>query len=369
MRKRKLSIQNFIWLLCCAFFCVMAGILFLWRNSIVSHQVSQQMAQRWNPSGGVSQISCFFSGYNEVSEDTFRNFEHALDNALKEASITVESENAGARLWVDAYSAPGMITVTSERTSLSLKAIGIGGDFFQFHPQKLLYGSYFSGNDLNQDYILIDEETAWQLYGANDIAGKIVSINGIPHMICGVIKRPQEKLDQEAGLGEPIIYTSYSTLVNHGTTNGINHYEIVMPNPIDGFAMKMVKENLGADERETEFIENTDRYSLVSSLKLVGKFGIRSMNGKAIIYPYWENLARGYEDIVALITLIVLLLLLFPAVTAFVWLIYRWRHKSWTVKSIAMKFLDILRIQKEKYYAGKSARRRKKEEDDDYEEK
>lgn len=72
---------------------------------------------------------------------------------------------------------------------------------------------------------------------------------------------------------------SYQTLSEYGTDNGINHYEIVMPDPVSRFAYKYVKENLGSDEKEVEVVENSARYSLVSRLKLIPSFGTRSMNG------------------------------------------------------------------------------------------
>ncbi len=358
MKKPKLSKKNFIWLLCCGGFCLAALALFLWRGILVGKQESQQMAERWSSDGGVAQISCFFSENAGMTEDRIISFEHTLDSVLKEASIQTESENEGARLWVDAYSAPGMLTVSNQRAALTVNALGVGGDFFLFHPQKLLYGGYFSGSDLNQDGIIIDEEIAWQLFGANDIVGQIISVGGTPHIIVGVIERPQGKMEEGAGLDEPIAYVSFSTLAAQGQVTDVNHYEIVMPNPIKDFAMQKVKENLYADENETEFIENTDRYSFAASFHVLGQFGYRSMNGKAIVYPYWENLARGYEDIIALITLIITVCLAVPGVTAVVWLIFWWKHKSWTFKSLWAKLSDRIRSLREKGYAKKAQKQK-----------
>jgi len=98
--------------------------------------------------------------------------------------------------------------------------------------------------------------------------------------------------------------------------------------------MDTVKENIGADENETEIVENTGRFSYVNSLKHFKGFAYRSMNAKAIIYPYWENLARGMEDILAFLTAIVIICIAVPALITAIWLIYRWKHKKWTIKSI-----------------------------------
>jgi len=71
------------------------------------------MAGRWSEKKDVAQISCFFSSKAEVTEDTIQSFEYSLKNVLQEASITETSENPSARLWVDAYSADGKITLVN----------------------------------------------------------------------------------------------------------------------------------------------------------------------------------------------------------------------------------------------------------------
>ena len=213
-------------------------------------------------------------------------------------------------------------------------AIGIGGDFFMFHPLKLITGSYFSGNDLMQDYCIIDQDAAWQLFGSNDVVGMTVYIGNVPHIVTGVVQRPDSRMDKAAGLNSTVVYVSYETLSAYGTNNGINHYEIVMPNPVDEFAYSKVKEGIGIDEKNVEIVENSRRYSLPNRIKTILAFGTRSMNGKAIIYPYWENLARGYEDIIALLTVFMLLLSLYPVVTVIWCFVHWWRHKGWTLKDV-----------------------------------
>lgn len=311
-------------------------------NHIIGAQDAQQMAERWSETGNAAQVSCFFAAGSDTTEDTILMFEHGIDSALTEASVVQESENPGARLWTDAYSADGKITLTNNKSSVSADAIGIGGDFFLFHPLRLLNGAYFSGNDLMQDYCVIDEDAAWQLFGSSDVAGMTVYIAGIPHIVTGVVERPAGRLAESAGLDGTLVYVSLETLENLGTSYGINHYEIVMPDPVTGFAYNHVKENLGSDEKAAEVVENSTRYSLLSRLKLIGQFGTRSMNGKGIIYPYWENIARGYEDILTVLTLLSLILLLYPAVLLLVAFVIWWRHKGWTLRDARLMGKDKL---------------------------
>lgn len=356
MKKITFSIKKII--LCIA--AVLSFLIFLILSAVTKHLgnslESQQMAQRWSKKGNVAQISCFFSPNSGVTKDSVEEFEHTMDRVLEEASIVSESENPGARLWADAYSAGGTLMISSERSSMMVDAIGIGGDFFLFHPLKLLSGSYFSGNSLMQDYCIIDEDAAWQLFGSNDVAGMIVMINQTPHMITGVIERPEGRLEEAAGLDGSLAYVSYDTLMKSNPGSQINHYEIVMPNPVSGFARQKVQENFAVDEREVELIENSSRYSFLSCLKLLGAFGTRSMNGKAIIYPYWENIARGYEDMIAVVTLFMLLFLIFPVVYTLVCFVLWWKHKGWTVRDIWNKGKDKL----ERFFEKRRLRRLRK---------
>lgn len=317
-------------------------ILLLVSNSLGKSQLSQQMAERWSDEGGVAQVSCFFSVDAYITQDGIEEFEHSIDSALAEASVLQTSENPSARLWVDAYSADGTISISSDKSSLEADAIGIGGDFFLFHPLTLVSGHYFSGNDLMQDYCVIDRDAAWQLFGSSDVSGMMVYISGIPHIITGVVERPAGRLAEAAGLDSTLVYVSYETLERLGRSNGINHYEIVMPNPVTGFAENFIRENLGRDAAETEVIENTSRYSFLSRLRMITQFGIRSMNGKAIIYPYWENIARGYEDILTTITLVGMLFLIYAVVIALALFISWWRHKGWTIKGVLSAAKDKL---------------------------
>ena len=70
----------------------------------------------------------------------------------------------------------------------SVQIIGVGGDFFQFHPLNMISGNVFSENDISKDRVVLDENTAWTLFGAYDIAGKTVTIEGRQFVIAGVYK-------------------------------------------------------------------------------------------------------------------------------------------------------------------------------------
>ena len=91
------------------------------------------------------------------------------------------------------------------------------------------------------------------------------------------------------------------------------------------------------------------------------------MNGKAIIYPYWENIARGYEDIVLIFTLAAALFLLYPAVLVVILTVYAWKHKAWTAKSVWLKLSDKVERKLEKMRARRQRKKKYKDQFDDEE--
>ena len=92
----------------------------------------------------------------------------------------------------------------------------------------------------------------------------------------------------------------------------ISCYEIVMPDPISGFAQNLVKENFSVGSGD--IVENSSRYTLGHLWQVIRDFGNRSMRTNGVIYPYWENAARLTEDYAALLLLLSALFAVCPVV-------------------------------------------------------
>lgn len=290
----------------------------------------QQMAKRWSKEGDAAQISAFYSK-EEVEDATyFKGIEQSVDKALQQASILTENENA--RLWIDTISRSGKVVLQSERATVEVKAIGVSGEFFQFHPQKILSGSLFREDSMMQDGVVIDKETAWQLFGSNDVAGMQIMIGQVPHYITGVVERPVGRLQKAAGLEKSICYLSLDSLENYGVATGGFTYEIVMPNPIQNFALSTMQAAVGVDNENVILIENSSRFQILPLFKVIKQFGIRSMSFQEISYPYWENIARGYEDIFAVFLAIKILFTMIPVVFLIAVIIVCWKRKTWTLR-------------------------------------
>jgi|GEM_PF-1327680 len=459
----------------------------------------QTFYKRWDESGYFGQITVLFDEDLNVTPSNIREYKYNMEQALTKNSIEAEE---GKENYIDCYSAIGSVSVTRDKKSVNASALGVAGDFFLFHPLKLVSGSYFSDDNAMKDQVVIDDELAWQLYGSNDIIGKTVTIGGVPHYICGVIEKDDDKISTAAGLDKTMIIMSYQSLVLYGsigedktsTTNtttttssntsaridfldkeylyasadglnaadirdifiakndiemagsfdfkdlylvsldngntvsatdsantntqsatdsantdttdsantdtntdtgsvtdtignsadsnenvsttssaltnsssyttsitttepgeasqaqvqstdvsnegGINCYEILMPNPVDNFASSLVRENLGVDSNMMKVIDNTSRFSALSLYKVFISFPTRTMQSSSYRYPYWENIARGYEDILSIYFMLEALILVSLFVIVFSIAISLYNHRTWRSYDIYLKLKD-----------------------------
>jgi len=289
--------------------------------AIVMPLHNQQAAKVWAGQSGerFAQLSIFFPDSYTFDADTVRSVRRSVDNALVGASI---EQKQGRTLYTDAWAAYGNVSILGERNTNPVNAsvIGVGGDYFLFHPLTLRSGSYLSPNDVMKDRILVDEDLAWRLYGSVHLAGMEVLINNRPFIISGVISRESDFATTkvyEGGLG---LYMPYETLdaMTDGETKIIS-YEIVLPDPITSFASNIVNE-IFKDE-SLYIIQNTSRFSLGNLFAMIysyedGRvtFGERSLKTSSIVLPYWENAARYAEDWLVLLLVLSILLLICPIV-------------------------------------------------------
>ncbi len=257
---------------------------------------------------GFAQIGCYLTEADALEEAAIYTFRSTLNTQMTEASIVAPEDGS---LYRDAYSAIGDISVSTDFGSATVKTIGVGGDFFLFHPLYLRSGSYISDDDFMQDRVVLDEELAWKLFGSFDVTGMSVNINGVPYQVAGVVKREKDFATTAAyvdGAGMFMCYDAFYSV----TQEKITSYEIVLPNLVSGFGLKIVQDNFPIGTGD--IVENSSRYSIGSLIKVVGNFGKRSMRENGVIYPYWENAVRLTEDYLALLMVIMGLLLIYPVV-------------------------------------------------------
>ncbi len=346
---------------------IFAAALHLFSGYLKGQLPHELTASSWDEEGNTAHVSIYFSESDKYAlkqnlENTAFQLEgwyHQILQELQNASITLDEEaSSTARLAVYSYSASGEVSLSTEHGSTNVKAYGVGGDFFHFHPLKLVYGSYFSESDLMQDRIVIDTETAWKLFGSNDVVGMFVKINGIPHMVVGVYERESGYLNDAAGNGVSRVYVSHETLYRNGQYHGLETAEYLIPNPVRGFAMDLVKKQ--CSDMNVEIMEHQERFTIRGLWNVMKQAGTRSMGLSGITFPYWENMARGYEDILAGL-LFVEFVLLGYAVIIFVsvaW--YLWLHRRWRARDVFGKVQDAVYAARVRRYQTRLERKAKK---------
>ncbi len=339
-------------------FIVVYILVTIYAQKEVDHLYSQQEAQRWEvKKGSYEQVSAFISPEEAMQTEGVENIRNSLMQKLSQDAL-LETKN-NARVWIDAYSGESEIEVRKDSNTISVTTLGVGGDFFQFHPLPLLSGSYISDQDLNNDRIVIDQGTAWVLFGSNDVVGMQVWIQNTVYVVAGVVASEEDDLSKIAYGKENRIYIPYESLKKHQENVYVTCYEAVLPNPISNYAYNALKEACGLQEEEEdvfeenenntlnfssiEVIENSSRYEEWNLLTGLNQLKFRSMRTNSIKYPYWENVARTVEEQQMILLVIRLLLLLVPLISLVVWISYLWIHKTWTVKGVFLWMIEMIK--------------------------
>lgn len=323
---------------------------------------TQKEAERWRGDSDMkfSQLSCYLPADKKIQLSQVYEFRTAMMTKFHEAALDVDNENT---LFVDAWSTDGKVNVSSSLGKGEVRATAVGGNFFDFHPIRLISGTYIYQQDLMKDRVLLDEDTAWLLFGGTDLEGMEMRVNGVPFVVSGVIEREQDFASEKAYTGGMGIYMSYDAYKALNEDAAISCYEVCMAEPVKGFAASFAKEKFpigGGD-----IIENSQRYSFGRLVKLLGQFGTRSMQTMGLSYPYWENAARCTEDWCLLLLFVGLFTAIMP-VTVVIIVIVRYARKGKNKLSdevfprIKENTQEAIRVRQRKHWEKKEAKRKTK---------
>ena len=311
-------------------------------------------ARRFGGESGIrfAQLACFFPVGEGKSEEDIGSIRQSLETKFVEQSLTAPE---GGSLFLDSYSASASVSVSTDHASAQVSAIGVGGDFFYFHPLRLRSGAYIAERDLMDDLVVLDEALAWRLFGGMELAGMTLYINGVPFVVAGVVAMEDDFATQRVLDREGSLFLSYSALQRLDEDTSINCYEIVMPDPISGYARSVMEQMLPLEEES--MVENSERFSLAHLCTVIGDFGERSMRMTAVVYPYWENALRFAEDCAALLLALAVFTALFPLATAAVLAVLGGGTLFCCARSIAVaRFSDAVERHREKRFSQLTAK-------------
>ncbi len=272
---------------------ILKGIL----NRGAAKYEDQNAAKRWDSEGKFAQVSMFVKETACVTTDTISQMNYDLEKKLSLNSI--DTENEDVRAYIECYSAKTDVYLTSGKRSVNVAAYAVGGDFFYFHPVKLLSGTYFSSEDLMHDGIILDEETAWNLFGSYDIAGQQIEMGEKVLFVKGVYQKEDNKIYSYARGKNDEIFVPYELVSDENSGPSITCVEVCMPNIVDNFATGILTECFNVAEGECIMTDNSERYTVDNLWNVYKSRKYRSMDNNDIIFPYWEKIARYEEDILA----------------------------------------------------------------------
>lgn len=356
MSKKKLVLLGVNIILAVAFI-----VLSIFAKNGAGALYSQQEARRWeDEKNSYAQVSAFASPGRNLQEEDVTSIRSAVMETLSKDSLN--ESNGASRVWIDAYSGECSAEFRKDNNTLSVTAVGVGGDFFQFHPIPLLSGSYISEEDLNQDRIVVDENFAWAMFGSNDIVGMQLWMGNSIYTIAGVTAVDEDSLYRTAYGDSNRVYMSYSQLKQQQENLMITCYEAVMPNPISNYAYYTLRTACGIEEEEEEtiqktenpldfediqVIENSNRFDTVKLLEGLKNRKLQVMRPNSVGYPVWENLARVEVQRQQNLLVLRFLVLICPFVCLVLWLYGLWRRRTWTLKSICGNVIERIREKQE----------------------
>lgn len=274
---------------------------------------TQQAAERWQADGELdyAQISLFFGQEASFTTVSAEGVSETINFALQNASLKAEE---GKRLWMSAWSTQlGEIPMSGTKVySASALATAVGGDFFKMHPMTLLDGTYISDDDLMHDLVVLDEMTAWQLFGSSKVSGMEVIVNDRRCIVAGVVRPEQGHATEQAYGEKPRFYASYALCREWSEEESmtVHCYEAVLPNLVRGFAQQTLTDAVG--ERDSmRVVQNTDRSALSKRWYNLRHVHEMLVNPDSAAFPYWENAARIVDyDLAVLLGLEILFLVL-----------------------------------------------------------
>ena len=295
----------------------------LWRWYSLTHLLeTQQAAERWagEDTQTYAQASYFLPTGSAVTQEQIYDFRTLLEQEMVAAGLELPEEGS---LYCDAWSSMGTLTLTGDSGTAEAKAIGVGGEWFLFHPISLRCGSYLSDTDLMHDRVLLNEELAFRLFGGLDVAGLEVIIDGKPYLVSGVIDMEDDRFTKLTLEETPIVFVYADQFPDQAITN----YELVSVEPLSYFTTCALNELFPV--KDGVVVDNSRRYEVKKIDDLIWKLGQRSIVADGVAYPYWENAARIIEVHLALLLVVIVALAILPVGSALVWVIRKivvWRR-------------------------------------------
>ena len=249
--------------------------------------------ERWSGDGSqYAVIAAYMEDECGIDENQLEYWAHSMDSALTEASVT----SAGGRAWTWSASFETELSPVGSKGSATAEVTAAAGDFFVFHQFNYLYGCGFLNDTSNPMGVVLDEDLAWKLFGAQNIVGMTFRIGDEEYTVTGVcVPESKHGVYGHTYGDRPRMYMSYAGYSKLASGKTFTVYETAMPNPVKKFARNIFDNIVSLNEERSTVIEASDRFSLSNRFDNMKKLRYSWISANKLSYPYWENEARVYD--------------------------------------------------------------------------
>ena len=138
--------------------------------------------------------------------------------------------------------------VSTERRQTTADVYAVGGPYADFHPVRMLSGSFLSPLGGNGSSIVLDDGLAWQLFGTTDAVGMEVEFGGRTYTVTGICGQDASLLGLLSSNVLDRAYIGYDALDDIPVTGMETSLEKSLP----GKSLQIVKDALRTQRKTTD---------------------------------------------------------------------------------------------------------------------
>lgn len=284
-------------------FVFLTGVLFSNKASL-----SDRRAQEFGED--YARIAVFFPESAKADFSKINEIRTSLDSKL-----IADSHSSEGRLWYDGFISFGKTSVEDSATSFTAQKIVVGADMLSLLDFDFMSGDRFRSDDNFSDRVVICENLSFRLFGSVNSEGMPLILDGKEWYVAGVIKPEDTKAWSLQFKNEPLVIMPYEI----DTETLFSSYEVVMPSPVEHYALDVIKEAVGEGAL---VVDITERFTLKGIAQNVKTLDERSFVIGGMSFPWYENSARAGLDALS-ITFLALLINLCALVLCAVYIIVR----------------------------------------------
>jgi|GEM_PF-1459185 len=297
------------------------------------------IAQSWGGDGTrYSRCAVYFSPEKALTADGLTELRTGLEQALTQASFEA---NPDARLWADVAGFECTAAAASSNNTATVTVTGIAGDIALFADQQPVTGSWMRWDDAQKDTAVLDELTAWLLFGSTDVTGQTVQLDGTVYTVCGVVALPTDAAARLTYGQNPRVWV-WAEALAPAEEIGYTFYQALLPRPTAGYGEKLLQDTLGS---QVTPVNISDRFTVATLWKTLKALPRAALRSEAVSYPWFENAALYRQAQAALVLGGQLICFLYPALWTVCRLGRAWRRRPIKQKDLAA-WLEARRQQK-----------------------